>query len=480
MMRGRDHRISAETIVVGSGPGGALTACLLAEAGRDVLVIEEGPRSGLSETEPFSRDEMRRKYRNGGISVALGNPSVAFAEGRCVGGGSEVNSGLYHRTPPEILEQWRRTHGLRDATEADLVPHFEACERDLSVSRLPGTAPAASLRLHDGATALGWRSMEVPRWHRYDAQGPGCRQSMTETYVPRVERAGGRIVSGTRARLLRREAGRFTVRCAQDDPDGGRREVDFTASEVIVACGAIQTPTLLRRSGLAPGGGTALHFHPTVKVVARFPEPVNQAGMGVPVHQVKEFSPRIGLGCSISQPPHLALAMVDHPDALSEVMSDWSRYAVYYAMTTGGAGRIWTLPGISDPLVQFSLSKADLADLADGLRRLCECLFAGGADRLYPSVRGLGPFSSAADLARIPSGLPRAATSLMTIHAFSSCAMGSDPRRSATDSYGRLHRAPEVRIADASLLCSPPGVNPQGSVMAFARRNALAALESAS
>ncbi|MCF3608975.1 GMC family oxidoreductase [Planktothrix agardhii 1033] len=28
-------------------------------------------------------------------------------------------------------------------------------------------------------------------------------------------------------------------------------------------------------------------------------------------------------------------------------------------------------------------------------------------------------------------------------------------------------------IADASLLCTAPGVNPQGSIMAIARRNAL-------
>jgi hypothetical protein len=29
------------------------------------------------------------------------------------------------------------------------------------------------------------------------------------------------------------------------------------------------------------------------------------------------------------------------------------------------------------------------------------------------------------------------------------------------------------RCADASLLCTAPGVNPQGSVMAFARRNVM-------
>jgi choline dehydrogenase-like flavoprotein len=51
--------------------------------------------------------------------------------------------------------------------------------------------------------------------------------------------------------------------------------------------------------------------------------------------------------------------------------------------------------------------------------------------------------------------------------------MGEDRRRCATDSFGRVHDQDGLHIADASLLCTAPGVNPQGSVMAFARRNAL-------
>ena len=94
---------------------------------------------------PFSREEMTQKYRNGGLTVALGNPKVAYVEGRCVGGGSEINSGLYHRPPPEILAQWRADFQVEGLTEADLNPHSEAVERDLTVSYLPGPAPPASL-----------------------------------------------------------------------------------------------------------------------------------------------------------------------------------------------------------------------------------------------------------------------------------------------------------------------------------------------
>src|SRR5438105_14732491 len=93
------HR--AQVVVIGSGPGGATTAHVLAEHGKDVLMLEEGPNLPLESCAPFGIEEIAQKYRAGGLNPTLGNAKVAFAEGCTVGGGSEINSGLYHRTPPE-------------------------------------------------------------------------------------------------------------------------------------------------------------------------------------------------------------------------------------------------------------------------------------------------------------------------------------------------------------------------------------------
>ena len=98
--------LAADVVVLGSGPGGSIAACLLAEAGRDVLLVEEGEYLDPASAPAFSSEEMVQKYRNGGLTVALGRPKVAYVEGRCVGGGSEINSGLYHRAPEYILEEW--------------------------------------------------------------------------------------------------------------------------------------------------------------------------------------------------------------------------------------------------------------------------------------------------------------------------------------------------------------------------------------
>ena len=49
------RQLRTEIAVVGSGPGGAITARTLAEAGRDVVLIEEGPHLPQDSCEPFSR-----------------------------------------------------------------------------------------------------------------------------------------------------------------------------------------------------------------------------------------------------------------------------------------------------------------------------------------------------------------------------------------------------------------------------------------
>jgi choline dehydrogenase-like flavoprotein len=466
--------------VIGSGPGGAVTASLLAEAGRNVVVIEEGPFLPLEACAPFSLDEMVTKYRNGGVTVAMGPTKVAYVEGRCVGGGSEINSGLYHRTPPEVLDAWRNEFQVDGLSAGDLQPQFEACERDLSVSYLPGPAPAASLKLHEGATRLGWKSLEVPRWYRYDppavsATAPkGARQSMTRTFIPRAVAAGCRLIPETRARRVRRIGSRWLVEALWRSGDAPPRAVAIEADSLFVCGGAIQTPALLRRSGITRNVGNSLRMHPTVKVVARFPDEVNASDMTVPVHQVKEFAPRFSFGCSISSPPHLALGMSDHPRSLTEVDRNWRNMAVYYAMITGnGSGSVRGIPGFQDALVRYRVTPADLADLATALRHLCRLLFQAGAVALYPSVSTMEPLRSAVDLAVFPDQLPRSHTSLMTIHLFSSCPMGENRRVCAADSFGRVFECPGLHVGDASLLCSPPSVNPQGSIMAIARRNAL-------
>lgn len=474
-MRAAPRTIATEVLVIGSGAGGATTAVRLAEAGRSVLVAEEGPRIDPDALEPFSLEEMVAKYRHRGGAGALGAPPIAYTEGRCVGGSTEVNSGLWHRLPTELTEQWRTRYDIDEFTPATLDPHAQRVEDEIGVSLLPGAPPRSSAILDDGAHKLGWRSTEFPRVFRYDERGRGTKQTMARTYLPQAVAAGAEIVAGCRITELERRGDRVTAAHAVlTDADGHREAVRIEADHTFVCGGAIHSPALLQRSGIWGSRaviGRGLKLHPTIKIAARFPFPIDHDDIAM--HRITEFAPHFTIGGSASRRGHVAMALAEAAVPFDDALADWRNVGVYYAaIRSEGSGAVISVPGLAAPLVTYRLTPADLSKLAQGLVALGEALLAAGATELYPSVTGAGVARSPADLGPWWDAVTPKAANLMTVHLTSSIRMGEARRSCGTDSFGRVHGLANLRVNDSSLLPDAPGVNPQAGIMAIASRNA--------
>ena len=463
--------LATDVLVIGSGAGGAVTAANLARAGRTVTVVEEGPWVDPDATEPFSLEEMVAKYRHRGPGAALGRPSIAYTEGCCVGGSTEINSGLYHRLPPELAEQWRATYAIDAFTPAELDHYADRVEHELAVSHLPGAPPTASAVLERGATKLGWQSVEFARVFRYEHGGRAVKQTMARTMVPAAVAAGAQIVDRCRITRLVREGNRVVgARAVVTHEDGSTEPVVFRAEHVFVCGGAIQTPALLQRSGIRHQVGNGLKMHATVKIAARFPFPVDHGD--VPMHRVTEFAPALTIGGSASRKGHVALALADPGADYADALADWEHVAVYYAaIRSEGAGRVIALPGLRAPLVTYNLTEGDMSRLARSLVHLGEVLLAAGATELYPSIAGGTIARTPGDLVEWWDASTRNRTNLMTVHMTSSIRIGENRARTGTDSFGRVWGVDNLRVNDASLLPDAPGVNPQGTIMALAARN---------
>lgn len=472
------RRISTQVLVIGAGPGGCVSATEFARAGRAVLMVEEGPYLPLAATRHFSSGEMLQKYRNGGVNVALGRQNLAWVEGRCVGGGSEINRGLYHRAPGYILESWARDFGVQHMGERAMTPHFDACEEIAKVEHIEGPIPEASRLMALGAEAKNWAAVETRRLNCYRADGnSGRRQSMTETFVKEYLKLGGDLMASTSIRRLRKTATGWVAKGDFEAEGGERIPLDIRADAVVLACGAVQTPALLRRSGIRHNVGNTLRFHPMVKIVAEFDHDIHQPGDVDPVHQIREFEPALGMGCSVAPPPLLGMSLAARRDHWTIIGERSRRMGMYYVQSAGGVATVRTLPGFSDPLVRIRFTPEELAVLGQGLSRLADVMFAAGAVRIYPCISGYSDLSSPDDIRKMPASLQPADGAMTSAHVFSSCPMGEKKERTATDSFGKVHDTTGLYIADASLFCTPTVANPQGTVMAVAHRNAIEALD---
>jgi hypothetical protein len=458
-----------DTVVIGSGPGGSITAALLAESGIHVALIEQGKSLSLSSCKPYSQEELIQKYKHSGITFALGNPKINYVEGFCAGGGSEINSGLYHRTPLHILDYWKNNYGVINLDNSKLESFFIKNELETCVSFMPkNLLPKASLLLEQGAINLGWKSIEVPRWVMYKKDGSSIKQSMSQTFLPRAISSGCSFYGETKILRIQRKNKRWLLKCINLHSSSS---FEIESKNIFVCCGAIATAHILKKNNLSSEAGKSLKMHPSLKIIARFTEKVNDLNMGVPVHQVKEFSPDISLGCSISTPPYLHLGMKNIHNGHGLVQKYWESMAIYYAMTAEGSGAIRNIPFMNDPLITYNLGKNGVMNLINGFLRLGECLFEAGAIELYPVINNSYPIKNLAELRDFAKKITPERLNLMTIHLFSSCPMGENRDLCLADSYGKVYGQDGLYVNDASLLCTAPTVNPQGTIMMLSRRN---------
>ena len=472
-------QIDCEVLVIGSGPGGASTAAMLAEAGQDVLLVEEGKHLHVDSSPDHSLTQMEEKWRSGGLTAALGNPKVTYIEGRCVGGASESNAGLFHPPMPDGLNEWQAQYEINDFGPDALAPHLEAVVDAIGVSSRPNGFSPASDRLAAGADAMGWSWTEIKRFWKYstddDGKMVGHRRSMTETMIPRALAAGARLMSQIRVERLVCKSGRALSAVAMQSRNGEPSErVRISFQRVVICAGAVQTPMILRKSGFRGGVGDALTLNPMVRIVARFPEPVNRPAFGVPVVQIEEFKPAMTLGCSYSAPPHLAMWFEGSPADVRKNLEDWERMAVFYVKICGkGRGTVRQTPVRGAALVRYHTHRDDFLAMSMGLSRLAKALFAAGAEEVHSPLPGAPPLHSQAECDALQGILSPRNSSLSAIHLHSTVRMGENRNLCAADSHGKLHAARNIWVNDSSLLPTSPGVNPQATILAIARRNVL-------
>jgi choline dehydrogenase-like flavoprotein len=495
-----DLQLTADAVIVGSGAGGGVVAAELAAAGKDVVVLEKGGYYSAADFTGREAEMMPALYLRRGL-LSTHDLSVSVLAGSCLGGGTVVNWSTSFRTPPEVLEEWERQHGVDGATGSDFAHGFEVVERRMGVNTVDSEPNRNNGALERGCQALGFSTGRIPRnasecRQRCGACGFGCpydrKQSTLITFLEDAHIKGTRVVVRCTVERVLLEAGRAVgvEGWALDDATGARRRVTVRARAVVVAGGAVESPALLLRSGLTNSNiGRHLRLHPVASVAGFYAEPIEPWHGSLQTVYSDQFARLQGnfgvrLEAAPVHPGLFALAVPwDNAQEHKRRMARAAYASAFIALVRdSGEGRV-TLNPQGDPILRYWPNALDRAHLVRGLQELTRIVAAGGAIAIGSQHTRLmleaedgrpGAFSAARldgylqEIARrgiLPNRPP-----LFTAHQMGTCRVGKDPRTAVADPRGAVYGARGLYVADASTFPTSSGVNPMLSTMAMAYR----------
>ena len=276
-------RRSYDIVIVGSGAGGGTVAQELSSLCQDgvrIAVLEKGPRLRDEEFTGREVEMAQALYEDsGGFLTAERTMTLAF--GSTYGGSTEVYTGTSLLPPQRILERWN----VPELAFGDVEQRAKKFAAQNKVHFLENESINENNQLFvEGCRRLDYRVQQFP------VNLKGCRgsslcnlgcpnrakQGTDRVQLPQAERNGVEVV--TRCEVSR--IGEKTIFArVHATPAGGKGEpsswepgeYQIDAKVIVVCAGAVNSPALLLRSGLAgklPRLGHGFTCHPAIIMVA--------------------------------------------------------------------------------------------------------------------------------------------------------------------------------------------------------------------
>jgi ferredoxin len=468
-------------LVIGSGAGGATAAYFVAKEDpeAEVVVLEAGPLRTNDQLPQHLMSAAATIYMNGAVTLSA-NQKYTFVQARCVAGGTLVNNSVALKP----VGQWWT--GMKDRWSwlgADL--DWDRLNKSYDeLMSLTSVGPANPLG--KGFASIGLAPKLVTcNLHECVGCGRcnagcqyGAKQSMLETTLPRLVKAGGYIVPHAHATelILEGPQGRQVCRGAWVRADHGETFA-IPADKVLLATGAFASTKLLRRSGFSGA-------NPGVRTVGRR----FSSNMGTPVFG--EFDDRLDgwrglqvgyfvempeertiIETAFAPPPGLGLQAPQWGQRFMDTVNRFSQLAVACPVIgTSAFGDIRQDDSPSGFSIYFDMNDEDWYRLAVGMKHSAEGLFAAGAKRVYSTRFDALEITRPNDIPAYFAGTgPLQYLKVTTAHLQGGNVIHGDANQGVVDCDMKVHGIDRLWITDASVIPAAITLNVQLTIMALAR-----------
>jgi cholesterol oxidase len=508
-----------DVVIVGSGFGGGVTACRMAEQGLRVCVLERGRRFGPGDfpdrPEQAPLALWHPLLNPGGMFDLRLMRDLSVITGVGVGGGSLVYANVQLRAPASVFDEppWPAA-----ITRAELDPYYDRTEDALEPRETPVMPDLPKIRAFDemgrraGRTATRLPiAVHFGESRRHPFSGvfqQGC-QNLGRCDLGCPVLAKNTVDITYIARAEAHEAEVYPLHEVQriDPPDraGGRWRVGFRDLQYRIT-GTVEAPLLVLAAGTIGSSRLLLKNQGRLRRVSRA---LGSRFSGNGDALALALNPRAPdvIGARTEYGPTMT-SRIDYADEFGFMVADGgvpANFGFVLEIIRGvsaltGWGRVVlhvknaaTKLGLTDSHVTHRNVKLKQEPIGDSLVFLMIGRDAvDGQMRLTPLFRTFDIRWRRSDSARLFSEMGDVAAQLghaaeatpfyapdagplskfVTVHPLGGCPMSDDPTAGVTDADGRVHGYEGLYVLDGSIVPTALGVNPSKTIAALAERGA--------
>ncbi len=453
-----------ENIIIGSGPGASVTAYKLQKENRNTLVIEKG---NFYKVFKFKHpgEEFIHKWKHGGLSGSIGS-QVKYASGECFGGGSEINSGLYHKPDKKFIKDLKLKYNIKKFNYTDLMVEEQNIKKLVNVNFTNFKTDPITNILINTAKKKKINYEILPRLLKFK-KGLIKKSTMTHTLLKKYLLLKGKISLNTTATKIFKKNDVWVVKVKKNN-----KFFYLSCKNLFICAGAPNTLFLLKKNKLINKKVSKFyfHFHPMVKIIAKFKEKINSHKYDICPTQINHFFPNFIIGHATSSKAQLKINALGNNEVYSDVKKNWENMAIFHATFSLGYGKLIRIPKVEYPVINYKLSIKDLDKIKAGIKKFSDFLFSTNCQYIFPVVAN-SQIIKDKSLNFIDNIKNINELNLSTVHLLGGCPMGENRNITVTDSFGKVHGQNNLYINDGSLICAKLIKNPQGIIMPIALRN---------